>query len=56
MKTEPEKKKGYRLMSIEKYAVIFVINENDSFVEILRILYGATDIVSRLSNPDSSFT
>ena len=54
MKTEPEREKGYRLMTIEKYAVIFVINKDNSFVEILRILYGASDIVSRLSNHDSS--
>ena len=49
MKTEPEREKGYRLMPIEKYAVIFVINEENSIVEILRVLYGASDILSRLN-------
>ena len=50
MKSKSEKEKGYRLMPVDKYAVIFVINENDSRVEIHRILYGASNIISRLNN------
>ncbi len=47
MKSTKEAARGYRLMSVKKYAIIFK-TVDDETVEVLRILYGPSDIVSKL--------
>jgi plasmid stabilization system protein ParE len=46
MYSEPEHSKGIRSLPVDNYAVFFVIN--DKAVNVLRVLYGASDISKRL--------
>ena len=52
MNSEPEKKNGLRLMSVENYAIIFTIREES--VYIIDIFYGASDIESKLRGENNS--
>lgn len=47
--SDPERKLGIRQPRIDNYSVIFVIERNR--VTVIRVLYSASDILSRLSKP-----
>ena len=47
MDSEPERSKGFRTLTVDNYTVIFVIKGNT--VNIVRVLYSASDITARLS-------
>ena len=47
MDSEPERSKGLRSLIIDNYTVVFVVNV--STVNIVRVLYSASDIGKRLS-------
>jgi len=47
MNSEPERSKGLRSLYVDNYAVFFTINGN--FVNIVRVLYSASDVSSKLS-------
>ena len=46
MDSEPERSKGFRIMPINNYSIIFTVKGN--LVNIIRVLYSASDIVTRL--------
>lgn len=46
--TEPEQKLGFRQLLVDNYSCIYVVNETQSTVTVLRVLYSASDILSRL--------
>ena len=48
MDSEPEHSKGLRPLIVDKYTVFFVIKGDT--VNIVRVLYSASDISKRLSN------
>ena len=48
MDSELERSRGLRLLSVDNYAVIFVVR--DDAVYIVRVLYGASNISKRLLN------
>jgi len=47
MDSEPERSKGLRPLTVDNYTVVFVVNANT--VNIVRVLYSASDIGKRLS-------
>ena len=47
---EPEHSLGIHIMPVDNYAVIYKLDESN--VTILRVLYSASDIVTRLRNGD----
>jgi len=46
MNSEPERSLGIRQMSVDNYSVFFIINNET--VNIIRVLYSASDICKRL--------
>ena len=47
--SDPDRKLGMRQLRIDNYSVIFVVERNR--VTVIRVLYSASDILSRLSKP-----
>ena len=47
MASEPEHSKGLRALFVDNYTVFFIIKAD--MVYVLRVLYSASDIISRLS-------
>jgi toxin ParE1/3/4 len=43
---EPERSLGIRLLPVDNYAVIYTVDESN--VTILRVLYSASDVITRL--------
>lgn len=46
--SEPEHSQGIRLLPVDNYSVIYVVRDTE--VTVLRVLYSASDIISRLRN------
>ena len=47
---EKLRKKGYRTVPVKNYIIFFTINENDSIVDIIRILYAKRDIPAQFDD------
>ena len=45
---QPERKLGMRQLLVDKYSVIYVVE--DTCVTVLRVLYSSSDIINRLRN------
>jgi len=46
--SHPERELGFRLKQVDNYSVIFVVDDQLCTVTILRVLYGASDLIARL--------
>ena len=46
LECEPEKSQGIRLCAVDSYTIIYALDSNT--VTVLRVLYSASDILSRL--------
>lgn len=44
--SQPERDKGFRRLLVDKYSVIYTVD--DESVTVLRVLYSASDIITRL--------
>jgi toxin ParE1/3/4 len=47
---EPWHSQGIRIMSVDNYFVIYLPNESDNIVSIVRIMYSGRDISKQLDN------
>lgn len=46
---EPWHSQGLRFVPVDNYQVFYLLNESESIVQIVRIMYGARDIPKQLS-------
>lgn len=47
---EPWHSRGLRVMSVEQYVVLYILNENERVVTVFRVMYAGMNIDNRLNN------
>ena len=47
---ETQKERNLRIMSVDNYVVLYIVNDEKSEVTVIRILYGGRDIDKQLDN------
>ncbi len=47
---ETQKERNLRIMSVDNYVVLYIVNDEKSEVTVIRILYGGRDIEKQLNN------